>query len=470
MTLQLSPEVLTPILREHFGESVECVALRRGEVGNGQETWFFQMVGPQGSRGLVLRRTAVDGTMSYTDRVREFETMSLVATTGLPVPRVHWCEGDGSRLERPYFVMDRLPGVPLGRADRSELAAVAHQLGGHLARLHELGSDGPSAAEATRAELAAWKRRYLDSRSIPVPLVGALLAWLEHNLPPLPGEAVLNWGDPGPHNLLVEGGQITALLDWEMSHPGHPLDDLGGAVWACLGHLDPEQVVAGYETVSGRRVDRDLLSYFEVLACVTRSIAIEIGVTAFVEGRISAPAVAGLGLELLAANLERAALAAGWEAVEAPELPLPHLPDPGLPPSPAQVDRGVVRLIASELLPATQDTRVRRLLKNAAAVLETAADRVESEAAIGGWRAAARESLLRELGAAGVSAADLEMAAMAVEADDALAPLRPRVRRHLLQELAAERRAFGALRRLYGPGAAAAPLLERSQDLGDGTV
>ena len=73
------------------------------------------------------------------------------------------------------------------------------------------------------------------------------------------------WGDPGAHNMLVADGHVSALLDWELTHVGDPLDDLGAAVWSCLGSFDPDDVVAGYEEVSGA-IDRQRLSYFVALA------------------------------------------------------------------------------------------------------------------------------------------------------------------------------------------------------------
>lgn len=145
-------------------------------------------------------------------------------------------------------------------------------------------------------------------------------------MPAAPEPAALLWGDPGPHNALVDDGLLSALLDWELSHVGHPLEDLGGAVWACAGVLDPELLVRAYEQERGRTVDRDALAWFECFACLTRSVMLATGVRAYVEGRTRSPALAGLGLALTAENLQRAARIAGW--------PEPS-PAPVLAPAPA---------------------------------------------------------------------------------------------------------------------------------------
>lgn len=450
---EFNSEALTTVLRDHFGASARCTGVSRGPVGNGQETWFVDAEVDGRPRALVLRRTAPGGTMSHTDRRREFETLRRLAASGLPVPPVHWMEPDGSTLRRAYFVMDRMPGDPPSAGGETD--GIARELGGHLARLHAAHPETVGAAAATAAEIEAWRRRYLAERPAPVPLLGALLAWLEANRPPLTGPAVLNWGDPGPHNILVAGGRITALLDWEMTHAGHPLDDLGVAVWSCLGVFDPEAVVAGYEAIAGP-VDRSVLDYFEVLASVSRAVAMLAGVSAYLAGAIDAPAVAGLGLELLSASLERGALAAGWEPAEAPTLS-PTAAAGGLHPTPAEAARGVARLAAAEALAAGEDVRLRRRLKNAAALLEVAARRSELGPALEDWRRRSRAELRPELEAAGLPG-DLEAAAEAVERESRHAGLRPAVRRQLLAELVAERQAFEPLRRLYGPSAQAAPL------------
>lgn len=451
----LELEAVTAVLRDHLGSSAECTRLYRGRIGHGQETWFLDVVVEGRQRELVLRRTSAGGPMSYTDRRREFETLRRVAASGLPVPPVHWIEDEGSRLGRAYFVMDRLAGAPLGAADEAMREVIAYELGEYLARLHLMHPEAMSAADATVAELDLWRGRYLRERPAPVPLLSALLAWLEINRPPLLGSAVLNWGDPGPHNVLVADGHVSALLDWEMAHAGHPLDDLGVAVWSCLGILDPEILIKGYETVAGP-VDRAVLDYFEVLAAVTRAIAMLAGVSSYLAGTIDDPEVAGLGLELVGASLERGVMAAGWVPPQAPEL-RPTSWAGILRPCPAEATRGVARLIARDVLAAVEDSRLRRQLKNATALLEATAQREELRSAFEAWQRQSRAQLLSQLAAAGLPA-DLEVAAEVVERKPGFAILRSAVRQQLLAELMAERLAFEPLRQLYGPSGRMASL------------
>ena len=52
------------------------------------------------------------------------------------MPEVLWLETEPSALERPYFVMERMQGGPLGRAEPMAREAVARRIGESLARLH----------------------------------------------------------------------------------------------------------------------------------------------------------------------------------------------------------------------------------------------------------------------------------------------------------------------------------------------
>jgi aminoglycoside phosphotransferase (APT) family kinase protein len=451
----LDAERLTSLLREHLSPAARCVGAERGAVGNGQETWFLDVDDAGTRRQLVLRRSA-DGSLGWTDRAHEYEVMRALHPHGLPVPEVLWLETEPSTLERPYFVMERMPGGPLGRADSATREAVAVGIGAALARLHalpvaELGLSGTVPRDglaAAAAELGRWRERYLSERLEPVPLLGALIAWLEANLPRANAPVVLLWGDPGPHNVLVQAGELTALLDWELSHFGHPLDDLGACLWAARAQIDAEHVLQAYERAGGGPVDRNALRWFECLACVSRSVMVIEGMRAFVEGRSSRPGLAGLGLELLVENLARAARLAAWPepGAEPPELePLP----PALRPSGAELGSGLARFLTDDVVAAVDDRALRRGLKETAALLETIALRSPLEPALQDWRATAERRLRDELEGAGVGWTGLEEAAVEVERRDELASLRTTVRLHLLTELGLVRRLIAPLHDLY---------------------
>jgi aminoglycoside phosphotransferase (APT) family kinase protein len=446
----LTTETVTRLLRDNLDPALECVAVVRGPGGNAQETWFVDAQEPAGGiRRLVIRRSAESGTLEHTDRQREYGVLRLLAGLGFPVPAVHWLETEPSALGQPYLVMDRLPGATPLRPSPTEREAIARQIGTWLARLHGLDLEGvppelarpADTADATASEVRLWRREYLRRRPGPVPMLGALLAWLEANPPDAAAPVRLLWGDPGPHNVLVEGDRVTALLDWELTHLGHPLDDLGAALWACLDTYDREQVIAGYEQMAGP-VDRDELCYFEVLACVSRAIMVLSGVAAFLDERPS-PSLAGLGQYLMLTSLARGAAAAGWGTPTSPQPAAPTVPPVlRLRPDVAETVDRVGRFLLDSVLPVTSDSLLRRELKVAATLLAQAADRTAREPAL----LAAREAALGQLPHG--TGSDLEQAA--TQAEQERSPARERFRAHLLADLGTQLDLLGGLTNLYG--------------------
>jgi aminoglycoside phosphotransferase (APT) family kinase protein len=421
----LDPAVVTAVLREHVHPALSAVSVVRGAVGNSQETWLVDASGPDGDVAhFVLRRSVPAGVLAWTSRADEHAILSALGDRGLPVPVVH---GTGT-LERSYLLMSRLPGSAPGRLEPAAAAGLAQELGGWLAQLHaltpaELGLEAPpSAREATLREVAEWNRRYTEQRPGPVPLLGALLAWAERAAPDDGRAPTVVWGDPGPHNVLVEDGHVSGLLDWELAHLGHPLEDLGAAVWACLGRFDPDALVAGYETEAGP-VDRATLDYYVALGSLTRTVMMVNGLAAWIAGDAVAPAIAGLGLDLVALSLARAARAAGWGELPPPDGLPPELP---LRPDPAETVSGLARWLAAEVIPATDDRRRRRMARTAEALLLATAGRIPA-----------------------VETADLERAeAEAVAAERAGGD--PAIRSALLADLAREWARLGPLTDFHG--------------------
>ena len=82
--------------------------------------------------------------------------------------------------------------------------------------------------------------------------------------------------------MCIRDSGIRAVLDWELSHIGDPMRDLG---WLCVnswrfgnrslpvgGFGRVEDLVSGYESVSGEKVDREALQFWEVFGSFWWSI------------------------------------------------------------------------------------------------------------------------------------------------------------------------------------------------------
>jgi hypothetical protein len=309
-----------------------------------------------------------------------------------------------------------------------------------------------SGGDHTRAALLTWKERYERARPTAIPVLGALFAWLEANQPDDDTAAVTLWGDPGPHNVLHADGAITGLLDWELSRPGHPLEDLGAAVWSAAGNLNAEHIVGAYEEEIGRSIDREKLRYFEAMAAVTRAVMLVTGIANYIDGATRSPSLAGLGLYLLPRTLLQGASAAGWpesDSISAAQLEHSS-PQSAVRPDLGEILEGVASFLAHDVLPATEDPSLRRGLKVATALLETAHLRLFLEESANGTLAVQRASFLAELDDSPIDTSmSLEMIAAETERDPKLAEWRPRVRQYLLTELAVHQALIEPLRRLF---------------------
>jgi aminoglycoside phosphotransferase (APT) family kinase protein len=455
----VSPEFaaeLSPLAVEVFGAAAEVMGAERGPVGNGQETWFCDIAVGDETHRVVVRRTAESGPLQWTDRAAEATALRWLHSRGLPTPPVLHFEPDGGRLGRAAIVMQLMPGEPLGRADQSTRDRLGEDLGRNLARLHAIdatdfsGSKVASAGAANRQQLEFWEGRYHGDALQPVPLLGALLAWLRHNQPLRSGRPALLWGDPGLYNILHEDGTITALLDWELTHVGDPFEDLGAAVWSCRGLCGPELVIAAYEDESGSAVDREALAWFEAFGAVTRAIMLLNGARNAVEGE-PRPSMMGLSLDLLPKLLRRAAATAGWpEIVAGAERPSAAGEMAVLRPNVDETLRGIARYLDDAVLGAVDDRFIRRNLKTISALLRTSAIRNEKEALVGAVRAAATAEFLEALATDGVDVSGgLETTAIRLEAAGAVEH-RDVMRRHLLEDLAMVESLLDPLRELYG--------------------
>lgn len=154
----------------------------------------------------------------------------------------------------------------------SDKPALAHDFIAQLAALHRvdashpalapLGDAGEPPAQRIRTNVAQWRRLNLGAG--PDPILQLALAWLAENVPQDRGPAVVLHGDAGPGNFLFgEDNRVAALVDWELTHLGDPMEDLAQiAVRSLIQPFVPmAEVFAAYEEASGTPVDLARFKY-----------------------------------------------------------------------------------------------------------------------------------------------------------------------------------------------------------------
>ncbi len=290
-------EALTAWLSDQVGQPVVVRDLAPvSSVGNARDPWSFTATWPGHEERCVLMVQAVAGQLE-SELGPEFHTVDRLAGTGVPVPGALWLDEAGTALGRPCFVTRWVPGTADIRGLRNPdgdpaLAAVARQLAAAAARLHavdpapfdHLATVGT--ADAARAQLDEWDDRFTRQRLEPHPELVYLLAWLRRRLPVARRISVVH-GDLRFGNLLYEGDQLTGLLDWEMTHRGDPVEDLGWvyrSVWTAERVLPFDDFLAAYGAAGGHVPDPDHLRWYQVFSEVKHSVISLTGARSFATG------------------------------------------------------------------------------------------------------------------------------------------------------------------------------------------
>jgi aminoglycoside phosphotransferase (APT) family kinase protein len=308
----VQPEQVAAYLQHKMpgAREIEVSQLARIPGGASRETWSFDATWREGKaregRGFILRRDP-EASLLETERYVEFRIYQALQSTGVPVPEMFWLEAEPQWLERPFFVMGRLPGEAspqrlLATAFNGRADEVAQQKVDILARIHSLdwralgidfldAPEGPGAC--ARHEIDRWERIMREQALEPQPALELAIAWLRAHQPVAQKVTIVH-ADYRTGNFLVDEGRITGVLDWEMVHLGDPLEDIA---WVCLrswrwagdarvgGLLLRDDFYRRYESASGLRVDADAVRFWEVLGNLKLAVIFLTGARSFCEGR-----------------------------------------------------------------------------------------------------------------------------------------------------------------------------------------
>lgn len=240
-----------------------------------------------GRHDFVVRCDAPSAIATSLSRAQEFAVLRTAFEAGVAAPRPYWLCEDAALIGAPFYVMAWAAGTASGRKltggalSEEQGRALARRLGEELGRLHTVEPPCPAldflpvpSMPAAHARLHTY-RASLDAMDTADPVLEYALRWLARHAPPA-GPIVLAHCDFRTGNYLVDGGRLSAILDWEFASWSDPHEDLG---WLCArswrfaapgkevgGIGEKADLFAGYEAVSGRRVDPAQVRYWQVMA------------------------------------------------------------------------------------------------------------------------------------------------------------------------------------------------------------
>ncbi len=249
--------------------------------GASAETWLFDVVTGSEKQELILRSSSTDDVAFGAGITKSTEAalQEIAYQAGVPVAKVIYKLNPHDGLGNGY-VMERHQGETIARKIlRDDLFSkareiMAAQCGEILATIHAIDITKLPQLPDQRAEpqLKQMKALY-ESFGEPVPVFNLACQWLAAHLPKEQAPRLVH-GDFRNGNFIVNENGIKTVLDWELSHTGDPMEDLG---WLCVnswrfGEIDKpvggfgqrEDLFAAYEKASGHRVNADTVKFWEV--------------------------------------------------------------------------------------------------------------------------------------------------------------------------------------------------------------
>ena len=235
--------------------------LRFEFISGGRSNLTYRVIDAAG-QCWVLRRPPLGHVLeSAHDMGREFRILRAIGQTDVPVPVAFGLCTDPAVNGAPFYVMSFVDGVVLQAPEDAEVLSAADrfrlawQVVDILARLHSVDPDRVGLGDLGRKEeyiarqLRRWAKQWASSRQRELPIMDELHQSLARAIP-RQHRATIVHGDYRLGNMLTRGGDVLAVLDWELCTLGDPLADVGYLLnnWVAPGE---PVIAAGGPTAAG---------------------------------------------------------------------------------------------------------------------------------------------------------------------------------------------------------------------------
>lgn len=272
--------------------------LRGQLIAGGRSNLTYEVT--DGTKSWVVRRPPLGHVLATAhDMRREYQVITALRDTDVPVPPAYALCSDADVLGAPFYVMAKVDGIAYRTAEQiaplgpARVQDIAERMIDTLALLHAVDPGAVGLGEFGRPEgflarqVRRWKKQLDASRSRPVAGIDELHALLAAD-PPDGGDATIVHGDYRLDNILVDANdQLAAIVDWEMATLADPLTDVGllivyqrmdrlgeGPMASdAPGYPSEAEVLARYAERSGR--DLSGLGFYIALASFKLAVILE---------------------------------------------------------------------------------------------------------------------------------------------------------------------------------------------------
>lgn len=295
-------DVLTPV----FGAGVSVDNLRELTGGASRTTWSFDAVTTSQRRALILRTGPPDEV--HAGMELEAGAQRSAAAAGAPVPHVLVADNSAAALGNPYLVCDFIPGETIVRRIQRQLddtgrTKLLSQCARALAAIHR--SAPPTDIGLTELDQVGQWRDQLDEMGDTNATFEWAFRWLAANRPPASPPRLVH-GDFRMGNLIVDGSDLAAVLDWELVHVGEIYEDIA---WFCIrawrfgapesraagGLGSIESFLTAYEEAGGMALDRAVIRWWLVLATLRWGVICRYQAERHLSGRTRSVELATIG-------------------------------------------------------------------------------------------------------------------------------------------------------------------------------
>jgi aminoglycoside phosphotransferase (APT) family kinase protein len=235
-------------------------------ISGGRSNLTYRVSDGAGGRWALRRPPLGKRLTSAHDMGREHRIVSALRDTPVPVaPVVGFC-ADEAVNGAPFYVMEFVEGPVLRTSadaqlfpDEADRRAIGERVIDTLVEIHSVDPDSVGLGELGKKEdyvarqLHRWHGQWEKSKTTEVPLVDEVHDRLVSRIPKQ-GPATIVHGDYRLDNMILSaGGEVAAVVDWELCTLGDPLADVGMLLvyWGAEGDalmplLEPATIAPGF--------------------------------------------------------------------------------------------------------------------------------------------------------------------------------------------------------------------------------
>jgi aminoglycoside phosphotransferase (APT) family kinase protein len=283
--------IIHTALKEYYAQEFPDTDYRHinnvNKISGGWETDIYAFDVESGQAGdhtheeLILR--IYPGSGGAIESAREFRGMRLLYEAGYPVPKVQHQGGDDSPFGYPFVIMYRIPGrlmrQVMNNAPPVEMRDLQSQFCELFVKLHNLDWHPfvDSLEQYNRNDPYQFVDYWINTgkqgiQQFQMKGFSEALDWFaeRRNSIPCSQPSVVHL-DFHPNNVMLQTDGQAFVIDWSQVSLSDARFDLAWTLVLASAYIGEEwrdQILAGYESYLGERIDR--IEVFEAFACIRR--------------------------------------------------------------------------------------------------------------------------------------------------------------------------------------------------------